>query len=74
MAQKSSLGQMNRLPNRRKWQNLGYFGQNIAYQIGISVKTINQTDKFLSYRSPNDSRFIERLIGISADFLNIDQF
>jgi hypothetical protein len=45
MAQKSSLGQMNRLPNRRKWQNLGYYGQNIGYQIGISAKAINQTDK-----------------------------
>jgi hypothetical protein len=45
MAQKSSLEQMNRLPNRRKWQNLGYFGRNIGYQIGISAKAINQTDK-----------------------------
>jgi hypothetical protein len=45
IAQKSSLGQMNRLPNRRKWQNLGYFGQNIGYQTGIWVMTINQTNK-----------------------------
>jgi hypothetical protein len=45
MAQKSSIGQMNRLPNRRKWQNLRYFGRNIGYQIGISAKAINQTDK-----------------------------
>jgi hypothetical protein len=45
MAQKSSLGQMNHLPNRRKGQNLGYFGRNISYQIGISAKAINQTDK-----------------------------
>jgi hypothetical protein len=41
MAQKSSLGQMNCLPNRRKWQNSGYFGRNIGYQIGISAKAIN---------------------------------
>jgi hypothetical protein len=45
MAQKSSLGQINLLPNRLKWKNSGYFGRNIGYQIGISVKMINQTDK-----------------------------
>jgi hypothetical protein len=45
MAQKSSLGQMNRLPNCRKWQNSGYYGRNIGYRIGISAKAINQTDK-----------------------------
>jgi hypothetical protein len=61
MAQKSSLGQMNRLPNRRKWQNWGYFGWNISYQIGISAN-----------KSPNDSQLIKRLISISANFLNID--
>jgi hypothetical protein len=62
---------MNHLPNRYKWQNSRYFGQNIDYQIGISAKAINQANKLLSYRSPNDSRLIERLIGILADFLNI---
>jgi hypothetical protein len=41
MAQKLSLKQMNHLPNCRKWQNLGYFGQNIGYHIGISAKAIN---------------------------------
>jgi hypothetical protein len=45
LAQKLSLGQMNHLPNCRKWQNSGYFGQNIGYQIGILAKAINQTDK-----------------------------
>jgi hypothetical protein len=45
MGQNSSLGQTNRLPNHRKWQHSGYFGQNIGYQIGISAKAINQTDK-----------------------------
>jgi hypothetical protein len=45
MAQKSSLEQMNHLPNRRKWQNSEYFGRNIGYQIGISAKAINQSDK-----------------------------
>jgi hypothetical protein len=45
MAQKLSLGQMNRLPNRRKWQNLGFFGRNIGYQIGISAKAINHIYK-----------------------------
>jgi hypothetical protein len=45
MAQKSSLGQMNHLSNHRKWQNSGYFGQNIGYQTGIWVKAINQTNK-----------------------------
>jgi hypothetical protein len=34
---------MNPLPNPCKWQNLGFFGQNIGYQIGISAKEINYT-------------------------------
>jgi hypothetical protein len=45
MAQKSSLGWKNSLPNHRNGQNSRYFDQNIGYQIGISAKVINQTDK-----------------------------
>jgi hypothetical protein len=74
IGQKTSLGQINRLPNHDKCRNLGYFGRNIGYQIGISALAINQTDKLKSYRSPNDSRLIGRLIGIAVEFLNTDSY
>jgi hypothetical protein len=37
LAKKMSLKPINRLPNHYKCRNSAYFGQNIGYQIDISV-------------------------------------
>jgi hypothetical protein len=60
MAQKSSPRQMNWLPNRRKWQNPGYFGRNIGQgdKSDRKVVILSLTQRFTINREIN--RYIGR--------------